>query len=195
MKKPLVYIILLFVLWALFFKSEPAVELGPGVKAAEEPVQIDIEAPSFSFSEFTIKPQAEFDLEGKILSKKYYTDAEESLTFVDLAMGWGKMSDEDILKDIEITQSGRWYHWKVESLPIPRREIETHSANMHIIASDESIREIIEDTPAGSIVHFKGYLVRAEKPGGWFWQSSLTRDDTGGGSCELVYVKDFYRVE
>ena len=23
---------------------------------------------------------------------------------------------------------------------------------------------------------------------GWRWRSSLTRDDSGGGACELVYV-------
>jgi hypothetical protein len=25
----------------------------------------------------------------------------------------------------------------------------------------------------------------------WRWRSSLTRDDTGNGVCELIWIKDF----
>jgi hypothetical protein len=32
--------------------------------------------------------------------------------------------------------------------------------------------------------------VEADRPGGWRWRSSLTRDDTGPGARELVYVED-----
>ncbi len=31
-------------------------------------------------------------------------------------------------------------------------------------------------------------MPRAARPCGWHWRSSLTRDDTGPGACELVYV-------
>ncbi|MCB1604078.1 MAG: hypothetical protein R3F25_07405 [Gammaproteobacteria bacterium] len=195
--KNLIYTsLILIVIWFFFFKEEPKVVLSPGVKAVEDPVQVDNETiPSIKFGKYQIKPQAEFSLHGKILSKKYYQDDSSDLTSVDLAMGWGRMSDEKVLESIEISQSGRWYRWNANPFPIPRREIETHSANMHIIAADEQVQDMIERAPAGSIVRFKGYLVRAEKDDGWFWQSSLTRDDTGGGACELVYVKDFYVVE
>jgi len=196
MKKLIVYAIFLIVVWLVFFKKEPTVELGPGVRAANDPVQINSDSiPSFMFGDYQIIPQAEFDLQGKILAKKYYSDSGSDLAFVDLAMGWGNMSDESVLKDITITQSGRWYRWTVDAFPIPKREIETHSANMHIMAADEDIRDRIEETPAGSIIGFKGYLIRAEKPDGWHWQSSMTRKDTGGGACELVFVKDFYVIE
>jgi hypothetical protein len=43
---------------------------------------------------------------------------------------------------------------------------------------------------AGSLVRFSGYLVKVEAPDGWAWVSSLTRDDTGAGACELVWVDD-----
>ena len=55
----------------------------------------------------------------------------------DLALGWGRMSDSDVLAKIDITQSGRFYYWHVDDFPIPRREIETSSANMHMIPSDD----------------------------------------------------------
>jgi len=42
----------------------------------------------------------------------------------------------------------------------------------------------------GDVVTLEGDLIEADKPGGWKWRSSLTRDDTGNGACELVYVKE-----
>jgi hypothetical protein len=30
--------------------------------------------------------------------------------------------------------------------------------------------------------------VQVNTPDGWRWRSSLTREDTGGGACEVVYV-------
>jgi hypothetical protein len=26
---------------------------------------------------------------------------------------------------------------------------------------------------------------------GWRWRSSLTRNDTGAGACEVIFVRDF----
>jgi hypothetical protein len=36
----------------------------------------------------------------------------------------------------------------------------------------------------------KGYLVKISKADGWHWISSLKRDDTAGGSCELFWVEE-----
>jgi len=42
----------------------------------------------------------------------------------------------------------------------------------------------------GDIVRLRGKLVDIDHPSGWHWRSSLRRDDTGGGSCEIVYLED-----
>ena len=46
------------------------------------------------------------------------------------------MSDEAVIDQIEISQSGRWYRWHSDALLIPKLEIQTHSANMHLIPAD-----------------------------------------------------------
>ena len=33
-----------------------------------------------------------------------------------------------------------------------------------------------------------GWLVQADASDGWRWRSSLSRDDSGAGACEVVYV-------
>ena len=44
----------------------------------------------------------------------------------------------------------------------------------------------------GQLVNIKGYLVKVSKNDGWYWKASLSRDDTGAGACELVYVTSIF---
>lgn len=168
-----------------------AVELGPGVLAAEDPVQQKpASADTFDYEGYRITPLAEFKIRAKVLSREAYSMGRESdLSPVDLALGWGRMSDEQVLQHIEISQSGRWYRWSTKDFPIPRREIETHSANMHMIPADEAIEDMLDDTREGQIVEFSGLLVRADADDGWHWSSSLSRDDTGAHACEVFYIQ------
>lgn len=175
-----------------FSGTNSPVELGPGVKIPDEPIQKNIKRPqAFDFKGYTIIPLAEFDIKAKVLSRKNYNFGRESdLSPVDFTMGWGQMSDEAVLDQIDIKQSGRWYFWRVEQFPIPRKAIETQSANMHLIPADEYIENKLDDVRQGQLVHIDGYLIKAEASDGWHWQSSLTRNDTGNGGCEVIYVKD-----
>ena len=42
---------------------------------------------------------------------------------------------------------------------------------------------------AGQVIRLEGFLVDASRPGGWHWNTSMTRNDTGAGACELIYVE------
>ena len=189
MLRLIVLLLAALVLWKLL--QPDRVELGPGVLAAADPVQTAIDsAPVIRRDEYRITPLAEFQIRAKVLSREsYYSGREADLSPLDLALGWGRMSDEDILAGIDISQSGRWYRWRSETLPIPRREIQTHSGNMHLIPADEIVEETLDDIRQGQIVELQGYLVRADTSDGWRWVSSLSRNDTGARSCELVYVE------
>jgi len=101
------------------------------------------------------------------------------------------MSDESVLGRLDISQSGRFYYWHYDGAPpIPRREIETSSANMHLIPATKVIARRLERVRPGSIVTLRGYLVEVRGEGGFVWRSSLTRDDTGNGACELIWVEE-----
>lgn len=173
------------------------VNYGPGVIAPSKPVQEDLGLPkAFNYKTYNITPLANFTVEARVLStEEYRFDAGADLVPIDIAMGWGRMSDESVLKDIEISQSGRFYYWRTAQFPIPREEIETHSANMHMIPSDVFIANDLKQVRKGQVIKITGYLVQAEKADGWHWRSSLTRNDTGNGACELVFVKSIRIVK
>ncbi|MHA6205357.1 hypothetical protein ACXU4B_13105 [Dyella soli] len=164
---------------------------GPGVLAPDAPTQIDLDdSTALQRGDTTLVTRARFELTARVLSREdYRSDAGASLAPVDLALGWGRMSDRHVLEGIKISQENRFYHWHVDAFPIPRREIETSSANMHMIPADDTVREELERVRPGEVVHLEGFLVDANRANGWRWHTSMTRNDTGNGACELVYVE------
>lgn len=145
---------------------------------------------NFTFKGYDITPLANFSLTAKVLSRKdYHFGRDSDLAPVDLALGWGNMSDESVLQYITIRQSNRWYRWNTQQFPIPRREIETSSANMHMIPANKDVEKTLKKVRHGEIIQLTGELVKVTNKEGFLWTSSLTREDTGGGSCELIWVE------
>jgi hypothetical protein len=168
----------------------------PGVLAADAPEQVDLdEGAVLQRADVSLRTRAHIALTARVLSREDYRwDAGASLAPMDLALGWGPMSDSAVLARIDIGQSARFYYWHVGSFPIPRREIETSSANMHLIPADAGVRRAMGRVRQGELVHIEGFLVDASRPDGWHWRTSLSRDDTGSGACELVYVEQLEPV-
>ncbi len=161
-----------------------------GVLASQQPVQNNANQSPFELNGYTIKPLQNFEIKARVLSAEHYSfDREADLAPVDLALGWGTMSDESVLKQIRISQSGRFYFWHVDTFPVSRDVIESSSANMHMIPANRQIEKTLKAIKAGQLVNISGYLVEAKSADGWRWKSSLSRTDTGNGACELVYVK------
>ena len=189
-----------------FYLHEPQKKVYTGIQQIQElgltydsklsidqpPIQKNIKKTvAISAGDFTITPLAEFQVAARVLSAKHYTfDQEAKLSPVDLALGWGPMAKDDVLKDISISQNGRFYHWRLQEFPIPRKDIETNSANMHFIPATPDIEKKLKEIDEGDRIKFKGYLVRVDRADGWRWVSSTTRNDTGGGACEVILVDD-----
>lgn len=163
----------------------------PGVLAPADPVQVPPDrADPWQFRNHTLTPLARFEIRARVLgAERYRFDRAAQLSPVDLALGWGPMSDSRVLDAVSIRQSDRWYYWHADQLPIPPGEISSHSANMHMIPATEWVAHRLTRAKPGQIVHLEGQLVRADGPDHWHWVSSLSRTDTGDGSCEVVWVE------
>jgi hypothetical protein len=99
------------------------------------------------------------------------------------------MSDSRVLEAFSIQQRDRWYFWSAARLPIPVGEVTTHSANMHMIPANGTLEKRLLAVKPGQIVALRGVLIRADGEDGWHWVSSLSRADSGDGSCEVVWVE------
>lgn len=162
-----------------------------GVLAANVPAQGAARAKPFNLNGYQLHPLASFQLTARVLSREDYRSGREAdLSPVDIAFGWGPMSDSAVLQHISISQGNRWYHWQASGdVPITLREIEVHSANMHLIPANRAVEKTILSLRKGQLVTLQGHLVRVEAADGWHWNSSLTREDTGNGACEVIHVE------
>ncbi|MBE0642762.1 MAG: hypothetical protein IH600_01655 [Bacteroidetes bacterium] len=181
---------LVFSVWYLW--PEPVIEREFGALCPEDPVQTKTARTSpWLHGDFMITALADYRISAVVLSREnYYRGEAADLSPVDLALGWGRMSDSFVYRMLDISQGHRWYKWQPqEALPIPRREIEKHSANVHILPASDEVREILDTVCKGSVVHMQGSLVKVTKSDGWRWKSSTTRNDTGDGACEVFWVE------
>ncbi|WP_243301421.1 hypothetical protein [Geothrix oryzisoli] len=172
--------------WGGRARPQPA-----GILAPEDPVQTSPEAATaWTFHDHLLTPLAAFEIRARVLSvERYRFDRPAELSPVDLTLGWGPMSDSRVLEAFTIEQRDRWYFWRAAHMPIPEAEVISHSANMHMIPADEGIARRLKAARVGQLVHLKGQLVRADGKDGWHWVSSLSRTDTGDGSCEVIWVQ------
>ena len=162
----------------------------PGILTPNQPIQRKIaNAEPFDFKGYRITPLAFFEIEARVLSRERYRRGREAdLSPIDLALGWGPMSAQEVIDQLQISQSNRYYRWRTDRLPIPAPVIASHSANMHIIPAADPIENKLMKIREGHVVRLGGYLIQANAQDGWRWRSSLTRSDTGGGACELIFV-------
>ena len=167
------------------------IEHPPGVLVAERPVQADLQPSTFMLGDYQLTRKASFEIRARVLSKEpYYLGRTADLAPIDLALGWGVMSDSAVLSQIEISQSARWYRTRYDlPPPIADKQIIFNSSNMHMIPARKALERSLKKLREGDIVLIKGYLVDVDHDSGWYWHSSMSRLDTGDGACELVYVE------
>ena len=170
--------------------SKP-IEHPPGILVADRPVQVDLQPSTFMLDDYQITRKASFEIRARVLSTEpYYLNRTADLSPIDLALGWGVMSDTAVLRQIDISQSARWYRTKYDlPPPIPEQQIIFNSSNMHMIPARKDIERSLKELREGDIVSISGYLVDVDHESGWNWRSSMSRLDTGNGACELVFVE------
>ena len=162
-----------------------------GVLVVDAPLQSEpVSRAATQIGHFELVPLADFSLDARVLSRAdYRLGTESELSPTDLALGWGRMSDTAVIAQLDISQSGRFYsyRWSGEP-PIPAAEIVVSSANMHLIPADATVAKAIARVRVGEVIALRGELVEARRQDGWRWRSSLRRDDSGAGACEVVLV-------
>lgn len=173
-------------LWA-----EREIHRPPGVLAPDDPDQRPLSSAMTAFAHrgWELTPQAEFRIEARVLGKERYRwDTGAKLSPIDLAVGWGPLSDSAVLAHINFDQHTRFLHYRYKELPIAPIELVTHAANLHLIPADALVEKQVKALRRGQVVNLEGYLVNARRSDGAAMNTSLSRTDTGAGACEIVYV-------
>ena len=101
------------------------------------------------------------------------------------------MSDNRNLRAIDISQSNRFYYWRASAdSALARDSIITHSANTHVIPQNALVARQLSRLRPGQVVTLSGELVDGARDDGRWIKTSLVRNDTGAGACEVMLVSD-----
>lgn len=165
-----------------------------GITAAEAPRQTLLDpAPTTEHAGYQLIRRARYDIEARVLRKELYRfDGGAALAPVDLALGWQRMSDSAMLDELEITQMGRFFYWRPrhpDSFTVPPSALVSEVGQVHAIPANGIVDDALRHLRPGQIVHLQGYLVDVRGPGGFAWNTSLSRDDTGAGACEIMWIE------
>jgi len=195
LKEKKILLVVLVLLVGLVYRdwSMREIQHAPGVLVAEAPQQENVRGLSLlAIDGYELTPRAVFEIRARVLSRENYRlGVEADLSPLDLALGWGVMSDQAVLDRIEISQGSRWYYTRYDlPAPVSQQAIIQNSGNMHMIPAQNRIRKKLKGVRVGDIVRLRGMLVDVDHPSGWRWRTSLSRGDTGGGSCEIVYLEE-----
>jgi len=195
--------IAVIVFYALFFLTTRTrgVAIHEVIPVENDPEQVNIDSAEEhpttlqrSGIQWKITPRAEYRIAARVLHReRYYLDWQSSFAPVDLALGWGSLADPKADDWISWSQNMRWYfyHWS-EGTPYSTDYIARHSANVHVVPADKNLKYAVLKLERNDLVLLEGNLVDIDgRKGGstYWWHTSLTRDDTGDGSCELFWVK------
>ena len=164
-----------------------------GVLAPADPLQVDVsDGASTRVGRWILTVRAHYRITARILSlERYRWDSLASLVPEDLALGWREMSDNRTLQSVEISQSNRFYYWRIRSgAPVSRGAIIGHSANTHIIPADVLIAQQLRGLRPGQTVTLSGDLVDGLRDDGASIHTSLSRTDTGAGACEIMLLRE-----
>lgn len=172
------------------FEGEINVKLEPEQTPAEGAERIILKSRGFTWM---LEPKAGYLVDGIVLSKKNYgSDWNAMLSPCDIALAWGQMVSTGLYKQCRWSQSGRWYYWRYDKdFPFDNTFVAKWSANTHIIPANDNIRRTLGGVSSGDTVRLEGYLVYVTGGDGketYTWNSSLSRDDQGDGSCEVLYL-------
>lgn len=165
-----------------------------GPALLEDPVQIMLSQPEPVLYEGRDGPVslvflASYEIKAAVKSvHRYSSDYSSQVSPMDLVLAWGNLNQHAIDSQISYRQSNRWYYFQFSpECPVDGSYIQAHSANVHLIPADDNILRQMNGLRRNDTVQITGYLVAVKfAPGEW--RSSLSREDSGDGACEIFYV-------
>ncbi|HEX9940679.1 MAG TPA: hypothetical protein VGG03_01585 [Thermoanaerobaculia bacterium] len=195
MKKVWLAFLAIVVLGYCALSRPRAAGAGDPVDWTAEPVQSPTDLPPFEVETgkgtVTLRPRAAFDASGVVAgAERYRLDGGAFLAPVDLVLTWGKLPEEPYQSRVSYEQMTRYYFWRTAATDLDARYIQSHSSNMHLIPAGDNVRRALLSVDEGDAVRVRGLLVDARREDGFRWDSSLSREDSGPGACELIWVEE-----
>jgi hypothetical protein len=173
-------------------------------RIADEPLQTETDAEPFTRTvnnmTYQVVPVANYDLSGLVVSfhdSKTWWDyiheaAHDYVNVDDLCVVWGADAVTGIYREVSFSNSEFSCEWE-SSRPTSSPFQPDGFSNNHMLTDKPYIARALRSLRVGDQIRFSGYLVNYSNvtmSPDFSRNSSTTRDDTGPGACEVVWVTD-----
>jgi hypothetical protein len=171
---------------------------------SNEPVQVPTQAAPFQTAvagvTYTVKPVAEYEIWGLVVSNHdtstwwnwIHKASNDHLNVVDICVVFAEnaaggayvgldYSSGQFVCYVQTRSTEKWQRFSMRAL-----------ANNHLLADRPSLVARLRDVRIGDQVRIRGLLAEYAHNHGFAFTrgTSVTRDDTGNGACETIYVQD-----
>ena len=180
--------LLLLGLW--LYETMRPVPQPPGVLAPDAPriEPVTGKAQIFERNAHVLTALARFDAHARVLSlDRYAGDRAAKVAPLDIALGWGPLSDSVTLKVVDVAQTKRGVLFKSYDPKLPDEQAASFLLNVHVIAADAELAKKLEDLRAGNVVRMQGWLVEAVAGDGWRWRGE-ERKETPAMPATLLWL-------
>lgn len=198
----------IFIFATSFFQKDKLPQSSEAVNEVfREPVQIKSEKTQFEIETngitYIIKPLYEYELYGMIVSEHssaewfdYYHDKwKDFINLKDICVAWGENMKTGSYKYFNF-ESGSWTCYARSKPGIEEDKWSQFKfdqfSNNHLLSDNSEINKKILSAEKGDQIRMKGYLAEYSIKNGDFKRgTSITRNDSGNGACETVFLTNF----
>ena len=150
---------------------------------------------------YLIKPRFDYELNGVIVSAHDADDFsdiwhhgrwKDFINLRDLCVVWGSNVESGVYLDMQFHNDSWtcWFRWP--NRDVGERFDKTRLSNNHLLIDDDAIRVRLMNAEPGDQIRLSGVLAEYSNPASGFYRAtSTTRDDSGNGACETIYLNDF----
>jgi hypothetical protein len=171
----------------------------------DEPLQLAVHQPAFQTRigevEYTVQPLYRYELTGLVVSRHDsqtwwdYAHAEwkDELNAVDLCVVWGDNVASGAYLPLSYSSDQWTCHVETGSSEAWQAFDPTALSNNHLLTDQPALARRLREARIGDQIRLRGYLAEySHRVGAGFHRgSSITRNDTGNGACETIYVEEF----
>lgn len=183
--------LIIVIVLSYFMWDQRPVKHGAGVIAPEKPSVVQITRhQGFEIDHYKLQPRYKIEATSRVLSqKRYWLDEKTKLAPYDFVMGWGAMSDERILSQVQTPIGKRDFSIEVIRPPLTFNEIRQQIMYMHAVPANDYVRSRLASVRTGHVVSFTGYVVDINDRSGLFWNSSMSKSNNRLDSNQIVYIE------
>ncbi len=147
---------------------------------------------------FEITPKYSYEIYGLVVSYRLHDSefgqmihalSNDHINVADYCVVWGTAANQDLLPEFEFSSGQFTCFWQTKNKTAWQQFNQSQISNNHILATDESIREIINEIKIGDQIYLRGTLADY-KTTQFERLTSTVRTDTGNGACETVLVDE-----